>query len=173
MGSHPSSDLRVAIEAFRRIVQELRTSSREAERRVGLSAAQLFALQQLASSPGTSVNDLAARTFTHQSSVSAVVARLVERRLVAKVTSPEDRRRLRLAVTDAGRAVLRRSPEPIQERLIAGLAALSEHQRHTLAETLSDVARMMSNAHAHPPMFFEEGRRKRTRIGTARKRRSG
>src|SRR5437764_3615328 len=145
MGPHPSSDLRVAIEAFRRIVQALRASSLDAERRLGLIAAQLFALQQVAVQPGASVNELAARTFTHQSSVSVVVARLVERRLVAKVASRADRRRVRLAITDAGRAVLRRSPEPIQEKLLAGIAALPATARRRLAAALDEVARFLSD----------------------------
>jgi DNA-binding MarR family transcriptional regulator len=58
------------LDAVRRIVQALRESSRQAERQVGLSGAQLFVLQKLAESPASSVNELAARTHTHQSSVS-------------------------------------------------------------------------------------------------------
>jgi tetratricopeptide (TPR) repeat protein len=63
---------------LREIVQALRESSRRAEQRLGISGAQLFVLEKLADAPSQSLNDLAARTFTHQSSVSTVVARLVE-----------------------------------------------------------------------------------------------
>jgi DNA-binding MarR family transcriptional regulator len=162
-----ADDVTVALHAFRRIVQALRVSGHDAERHVGLSGAQLFALQQLARFPGSSVNELAARTFTHQSSVSVVVARLVERRLVAKIAAPNDRRRLRLALTDAGRAIIRRAPEPAQERLIAGLASLSPPDRRTLAASLHAVAETMA-ADLLPPMFFEE----REARGTRRFRRS-
>lgn len=162
MGSHASSaftnDVRAALDAFRRIVQALRTSSRETERRVGLSAAQLYALQQLSGMAGASINDLAARTFTHQSSVSVVVQRLVGRRLVAKATSDDDRRRVRLTITDAGRALLRRSPEPVQERLIAGIASLSAADRRALAEALAAIADTLSAERGAPPMLFEDGR---------------
>jgi MarR family transcriptional regulator, lower aerobic nicotinate degradation pathway regulator len=161
MGSQPSApageDVRVALDAFRRIVQALRSSARDAERRVGISTAQLFALHQLASSPGASVNELAARTFTHQSSVSVVVQRLVKQRLVAKVTANEDRRRVRLALTDAGRGLLRRSPEPVQDRLIAGLGALTEAQRRVLTTALCAIADTLSGGEAAPPMLFEDG----------------
>jgi DNA-binding MarR family transcriptional regulator len=178
MGAHvtraSSGDLRTALDAFRRIVQALRMSARGAEQRVGLSGAQLFALQQLATIPGASVNDLAARTFTHQSSVSVVVRRLVERRLVAKIAARDDRRRVRLALTDAGRAALRRSPEPIQHRLIAGIATLTNPQRRTLAEALAQVARTMVETRVAPPMFFEEratrARRRRVTRQPARRR---
>jgi DNA-binding MarR family transcriptional regulator len=161
MGSHTSAfgaDVRATLDAFRRIVQTLRSSSREAERHVGLSAAQLFALQQLASMAGASINDLAARTFTHQSSVSVVVQRLVSRRLVAKTTSADDRRRVRLSVTEAGRALLRRSPEPIQERLIAGIATLGAGERRALVGALTTIADTLAVGEGAPPMLFEDGK---------------
>jgi DNA-binding MarR family transcriptional regulator len=161
MGAHalpPStSDLRQALDAFRAIVQALRTSSRDIERRVGLTGAQLFALQQLAAAPGASINDLAARTFTHQSSVSVVVQRLTERRLVAKVAAREDRRRVRLTLTEAGRAILRRSPQPVQDRLIAGIKALNTEQRALLSTALTDIARAMGARTEKPSMLFEDG----------------
>jgi DNA-binding MarR family transcriptional regulator len=156
-----SSDLRVALDAFRRIVQVLRTSANDAERRAGLTSAQLFALQQLSSNPGASINDLAAYTFTHQSSVSVVVRRLVERRLIRKVVAKDDRRRVTLQVTDAGRRLLRRSPEPAQEQLIAGIAALNSTQRHALATALADVAGTMGGRSERVPMLFEDGVRPR------------
>jgi DNA-binding MarR family transcriptional regulator len=155
-------DLRAVLDAFRRIIQALRHASRETERLVGLSAAQLFALQQLANHTGASVNDLAASTFTHQSSVSVVVQRLVSRKLVAKLPSHDDRRRVRLALTDAGRALLRRSPEPVQERLIAGIAALPAGQREALVGALTSIAETMSARPGPPPMFLEEKRRRHT-----------
>src|SRR5512140_1324436 len=165
MGSHASvafpEDVRRALDAFRQIVQALRTAARDTERHVGLSTAQLFALQQLANAPGSSVNDLAARTFTHQSSVSVVVQRLVQRRLVQKVTAKEDRRRVRLALTESGRTVLRRSPEPVQDKLIAGLAALPEDRRHLVADALDEIAQTINGREAPPPMLFEDGRRGR------------
>src|SRR5437762_2112069 len=101
-----SSEVRTALDAFRRIVQALRVGARAGERRAGPSSAQLFALQQIAEHPGASINDVAALTFTHQSSVSVVIQRLVAQRLVAKVAASHDRRQLNLEITAAGRRVL-------------------------------------------------------------------
>jgi DNA-binding MarR family transcriptional regulator len=147
-------------------VQTLRTSARDVERRGGITGAQLFALQKIAAAPGLSVNELAARTFTHQSSVSVVVQRLVERRLVAKVSGPNDRRRAHLAITSEGAAVLRRAPDPVQGQLIAAIAALSAPRRRMLAEMLSEIAETM-NAPQRAGMFFEDDRR-----GSRQRRRS-
>jgi DNA-binding MarR family transcriptional regulator len=175
MGAHGSAssptDVRLALDAFRAIVQALRSSSRDVERRVGLTSAQLFALQQLAAAPSTSINDLATRTFTHQSSVSVVVQRLAERRLVAKVAARDDRRRVTLTLTEAGRAILRRSPQPVQERLIAGIGALSSRDRRVLAAALGGVARAMGAATGSPPMLFEDRAAQSPRRGSSARKR--
>ena len=68
--------MRAALDAFRHIVQALRVG-RAGEDAGGLGSAQLFALQQIAEHPDASINDVAALTFTHQSSVSVVIQRLV------------------------------------------------------------------------------------------------
>src|SRR6266404_5174776 len=96
MGPHASRDARTVLDAIRRVVRLLRQSAREAEKRTGLSAAQLFVLQQLRAAGGAvTPGELAERTLTHQSSVSVVVKRLVEARLVSRSPPPmffEERR---------------------------------------------------------------------------------
>src|SRR5437763_15520097 len=99
MGAHAlprtpraATDAHDVLDAIRRIVQALRESSRLAESRVGLSGAQLFVLRTLAESPGLSLNEVAALTRTHQSSVSVVVTRLARDGLVRKRTAGRDAR---------------------------------------------------------------------------------
>jgi len=149
-------DVRATLDALRRIVQALRVG-RGGERRGGPGSAQLFALQQIGEHPGSSVNDIAALTFTHQSSVSVVIQRLVRQQLVVKVPSRDDRRRQTLALTPKGRHALRRSPAAAQEALIAAIASLPARDRRVLARTLAAVARRIAAGDdpARPPMFFE------------------
>jgi DNA-binding MarR family transcriptional regulator len=152
------TDVGAALDGFRRIVQALRLGARDGERRASLSSAQLFALQQIAEHPGASINDIAALTFTHQSSVSVVIQRLVGQGLVEKVPASDDRRRQLLGVTAAGRRLLRNAPVVVQERLIAAIAALPAGDRRTLARTLGEVARRVTpdGSSPHPPMLFED-----------------
>jgi hypothetical protein len=63
-----------------------------------------------------------------------------------------------LALTDRGRAILARAPEPAQERLIAALDALNAHRRQLLGRALDEVARTMG-ASDEPPMLFEQAAR--------------
>src|SRR4051812_3921960 len=106
MGAHViqrRGETRAVIDAVRRIVRSLHESSRAAEKSLGLSGAQLFVLQTLADVPGLSLNGLSDRTHTHQSSVSTVVSRLVERGLILRTPASDDARRLELRVSAEGR----------------------------------------------------------------------
>src|SRR5919198_6535518 len=94
--SHPTKyprEVVTVIDALRAINQKLRHAERLAEQRLGISGAQLLVLQELATAPAQSLGDLADRTFTHHSSVSVLVSRLVESGLVIREPSPEDTRR--------------------------------------------------------------------------------
>jgi DNA-binding MarR family transcriptional regulator len=155
---------RAVLDAIRRIVRALRESSRATERSVGIGAAQLFVLHRLASAPALSLNELAARTFTHQSSVSVVVSRLADRGLVTRSRGGDDGRRITISATPAGRALLARAPAAAQERLLAGLALLGAGQRRQLADLLGRLIDVMALPDKSPPMFFESApvaRRKR------------
>ncbi len=157
MGSHISSEAaRAVLDSVRRIVRALRESSREAERKVGISGAQLFVLQQLAAGPAESLSELSERTLTHQSSVSTVVQRLVEAGLVARSASRADRRRTELRLTVRGRSVLRSAPPLAQERLIQAVRRLPDGRREQLASRLLELVERMQLAAGAAPMFFEE-----------------
>ena len=163
MGSHTNDlpcagsnlDTQRVLDSIRRIVQTLRVASRAAESRYGLTAAQLFVMQKLAEKRAASLNDLAARTLTHQSSVSVVVQKLVLRQLVVRRADRDDARRVLLSLTPAGRALVRKAPLAAQERLIAAVNALPAPQRCELARLLGHVAGC-TGADTSPPLFFEE-----------------
>jgi DNA-binding MarR family transcriptional regulator len=147
------------LDALRRIVQVLRESSRRAELQLGVTGAQLFVLQKLGEAPSQSLNDLAARTHTHQSSVSTVVARLVERGLVARQRSARDGRRLELVLTAKGRRVAAQTPGAAQDRLVDTIQQLPPRARRRLASLLRQLVAGMDAHERQPHMFFEHGRK--------------
>jgi DNA-binding MarR family transcriptional regulator len=149
------SDEAASMDALRVLVRELRASARAVELAVGLSGAQLFVLRQIAAEPGLSLNDLARRTHTHQSTVSTVVRGLVERGLTERVTAPDDARRLALSLTRDGHALVHRAPPTVQDALVAGLAALAPVQRRALADGLQAWIAAAGLAGAPPSLFFE------------------
>ena len=143
------------MDALRRLVRALRTAARDAERAHAVSAAQLFVLRELAASPGLSFGALAERTHTRQSSVSEVVARLVEARLVDRTPSSADGRRRELTLTARGRTIAEAAPATMPERLVQSLDALPATTRRALADGLQQWVDAAGLADVAPAMFFE------------------
>jgi DNA-binding MarR family transcriptional regulator len=158
-----SDDVRTALDCFRRIHRVLRESAAQTERRTGISAAQLFVLHALSAGEPLSVNELAARAHTHQSTVSVVADRLVRRRLVARRRSAADRRRAEVTLTARGRSLLRGAPAAPQARLVAGVRALPASRRRRLAAELVALLWAMGIEREPASMLFEEDGRRRPR----------
>ena len=150
------SQLTGTLDAIRRIIRVLRRSSRRSEQQLGIGGAQLFVLQQLADAPAGSINDLAARTYTHQSSVSVVVRRLVEQGLVARQPSTNDGRRRELRLTSAGKRVVSRAPVPGQVHLINALLKLPRAELRNLERGLDRVVAEMGAEDEPPAMLFAD-----------------
>ncbi len=149
------TDASRAMDSLRRIVHALRVATRASEREFGLTAAQLFVLRQLSAAPGQSLSNLALRTRTTQSSISEVVARLVQRGLVSRESSKQDRRRAELSLTAASQALLANAPETIQERLLRGFDRLDDKVRTALADHLESWLVASGLESVAPALFFE------------------
>ena len=160
--------IRAVMDALRRIVRTLRISARAAEARLGISSAQVFVLHQLRKRDASSIDELAQRTLTHQSSVSAVVGRLAARGLVNRRTAPDDARRTRISLTAAGRALLLIAPEVSQARLIAALEQLQPSRQLALARDLTALVHALEVSGDPPAMFFEDDARALLRRPTRR-----
>ena len=165
-----SREVTGVLDDMRRIFRALREGSRAAEREIGLSGAQLFVLRTLAK-PGhaLSLNALAQRTKTHQSSVSVVVTRLVRRRLVSRKKSTLDGRQLEVALTDKGRALLAEAPATVQDRLIQSIERLPNPKRQGLALALRALVESMG-LHDEPAAMFGEGEGQPVQASRARSR---
>jgi DNA-binding MarR family transcriptional regulator len=150
------SDSQRILDSIRRLVRMLRVSDRQAQAELGVSGAQLFVLSELGKTPALSLNDLAARTLTDQSSVSVVVTRLVEAGLVTRDRDARDARRLVLNLTRSGRALLQHAPPVAQERLLGVFDRLADGERKRFADTFEEIVDSAGGDDGPAPMFFEE-----------------
>ena len=149
-------DTRRTLDALRRLVRALSASAHGSGR--GVTGAQLFVLRQIGDTPGISVDALARRTFARQSTVSEVVARLTAAGLVTRARSSADARRVELALSAAGRRVVKNNDAgpTAQERLAAALERLSPRQRRALADSLKAWLVEAQLAGTPATMFFEQ-----------------
>ncbi|MEX2154254.1 MAG: MarR family transcriptional regulator [Gemmatimonadaceae bacterium] len=135
----PRRDVGVVLQGVRRLDRGLRLAARKVERQTGLSAAQLFVLDQLSVQHPLSLNELAERTLTDRSSVSGVVDRLEDAGLVSRRSAEHDRRRAEIRITGDGRAVLNRAPPPPTQLLLDALRRLPRSSVERLGRTLAQL----------------------------------
>jgi DNA-binding MarR family transcriptional regulator len=145
-----------AVSSIRRIVRVLRLAAQRTQAAAGVSAAQLFVLQQLGDGSELSLNELAERTLTDRSSVAAVVERLKTQQLVDRAPDPADRRRAAIRITAAGRRLLRRAPDAPTTTLLGALRKLTPRELTALAHSLGRLTVVLGASNAPPSMLFSD-----------------
>ena len=154
------TDVAASVDAFRRILRELRVIARKSELATGLSPAQLFVLSVVVERPAASVNEIAASTMTDRSSVATVVDRLVESGYAVRETCAEDRRRAAIRITAVGRRAMRRAAPPPTAVLLRSIRSLDAAEIRGLAVGLGAVARALGIADEPAGMLFEDAPRR-------------
>lgn len=167
-------DAKAILNRVRQLVRALRTFEKQAQSRFGFGAAQMFILHVLLHEDDISLNELADRTATDQSSASLAVGKLVAEGYVRRTPSEEDRRQVRLSLTSKGRALVRRAPPAAQERIMESVRAMPPSDRaHLMALLDILMAGMLPVENGRMPMLFqdEDDASKKTPKGKARKKR--
>lgn len=149
-----------ALQAVRALIATMGRSARTVERRTGLTNAQLFLLRQLALEGPLSVNELAARVVTKQSTVSLLAKRLYAAGLLRRERSATDARSVVLSISQAGRRILRKAPAAPLTSLLLALRGLDPRDRRALEQGLAALLEALGvRAEAAPPMFETGPRR--------------
>lgn len=149
------------LNSIRQLVRALRLFDREAQTKHGISAAQMFVLHTLSEEEALSLNELSERTATDQSSASVVVQRLVEAGYVTRTQKAQDRRHVELRLTPRGRNVIRRSPPPAQQKILAVIEAMPPRDRKAFAAMLEAFVDGFGIKGKRAPMLFEDEPKKK------------
>jgi DNA-binding MarR family transcriptional regulator len=155
------------LDSLRVLVASLASASRASEIKLGITGAQHFVMQKLMEGGELSVNELAERTHTHQSTVSTVVSKLVAKHLVLRRRSDSDARVQLLTLTAQGKQKLRKPTDTIQDRLIRSIESLSGPDRRQLNRLLGTVLQTAGLEHNRPALFFESAAASKARKVTA------
>ncbi len=143
------------MDSLRRIVRSLRQASRKSETTCGLRAAQYFVIQQMKKHAPLSVNDLAAHTCSHQSTISVVVDDLVKLGHVDRTPAPKDRRKMILTLTPSGLLIAKQRRATVQDQMLQGLKKMPSRKRRQLAVLLEEFV-IQSGLNEQTPHFFFE-----------------
>ena len=140
-GATPKACANHVLDTVPSVMQFIRTEMRS-HRDLGISVPQFRVLTFLERRPGGSLSDVAERVGLSLPAMSRLIEGLVERQLLAREESPEDRRRVSLRITNAGRALVGTAREGALARLADVLADLSARERAQIIDAM-DILRPM------------------------------
>jgi DNA-binding MarR family transcriptional regulator len=125
-----------------RLIRNLTRLTGAGEDGPAMTATQRIALFELGDGGAVRLNDLADRMGVSPPTASRSVDALHELGLVERVSDPQDRRALRIALTSAGRKLLADRKAKAHAAFAPAVASLSDSER----ETLSQLLRRMTEA---------------------------
>ncbi|MGQ0634264.1 MAG: MarR family winged helix-turn-helix transcriptional regulator [Planctomycetaceae bacterium] len=129
--------------ALRQISRAADLHSRDLLQRHGLTGPQLATLVEIERGQPVSVGKLASQIHAGAATVTGIVDRLLERGLVCRERDADDRRTVRVSLTDAGKQLFASAPSPLCETFRERLRALPEWEQTNLLGTLQRIASMM------------------------------
>ena len=131
------------IVALRKITRAIDLHSRRLLKQCGLTSPQLVALQAVDRLEPISVGALAQEIHLGQATVTGILRRLEDRRLVSRSRGDADRRSVLASLTADGRRIAQTAPSPLQERFHLELSRLEEWEQTQILATLQRIGAMM------------------------------
>jgi DNA-binding MarR family transcriptional regulator len=131
------------LRALRRITRAIDLHSRYLATTFGLTGPQLVCLRVIGERGPLNASHLAREVSLSQGTITGIVDRLVTRQLVERERNSPDRRVVTVSITPAGKSLVEAAPSPLQERFVERLMQLSERERTTIAETLTQIVHLM------------------------------
>lgn len=142
------------IAALRRVIRAVDLHSRALVGSHGLTGPQALILKALQNGSLTA-GELAARVKLSQGTVTDILNRLEKRECIKRIRDTEDRRRVLVEATEAGLAILDKSPPLLQERFAQRFNSLQDWEQSQLLSSLQRIAGMMDaeDIDAAPVLF--------------------
>lgn len=131
------------LRSIRQIMHAIDLYSRQLTAACSLTGPQLACLRQLQAGGAMAMTTLAAAVSLSPATVSGILDRLEARELVRRERQLDDKRRVLVTLTTAGRAAVRRAPPPLQEQFSERFRALSPRRQAGLEKALREIVAMM------------------------------
>lgn len=132
-----------ALVALRRILRVTELNSRNLARESDLTTSQLLVLQHIGENGAALPSEIARAIDLKQATVTVLVQKLEQAGLVSRRRDTEDRRRVWVALTDAGQHAMADSPDLLQTRFEQGFAGLPDWEQAMIVSTLEKVASLL------------------------------
>jgi DNA-binding MarR family transcriptional regulator len=134
---------RRVLRSLRRIIRAIDLYSRELKAACGLTVPQLVCLSAIVREKQITAAALALQVHLSPSTLVGILDRLEKNRLLQRVRSVEDRRRVIIMATEVGKDAVLNAPSPLQENLAVGLGNLLPDEQATIAQSLDKIVELV------------------------------
>jgi DNA-binding MarR family transcriptional regulator len=141
MTAEVKADVDQVLEAIIYFTTETRRITKELARRASLTGPQLTILKILETIGDLSLSEVSDRIRAQNSTVTGIIDRMEREGLVQRVRSREDRRVIRIHLTDKGAKLARRIPVEPMELLRSALAGLDAGETKELLRIMTKIAK--------------------------------
>lgn len=135
-------DKRVLL-SLRRIIRSVDIYSRKLNSEFGLTTPQLLCLTALAEDHHMVMSDLARTINLSPSPVIGIVDRLEHKKLLQRIRSDTDRRKVKVEITEAGRNIANKAPSLLQDNFSQRFASLTQNEQLQITNALERVVELM------------------------------
>lgn len=143
--------------ALRRVIRATDLHSKRLSKHAGLTSPQLLIMRTIRDSGQVTIGTIADKVSLSQATVTTILDRLELRKLVYRVRSTLDKRKVHAHLTEAGSEILARAPNPLQEDFIKKYQALAEWEQTMILASLQRVANMMDADHIDASPVLDVG----------------
>lgn len=131
------------LNSLRRIIRAVDMYSRYLALRYQLTGPQLVCVRELLKHGAMSPGALAKAVSLSPATITGIVDRLEKRQLITRERSPDDKRKVVIALTRPGRAQVAKMPPPLHETFSLRLAELSDTEQAEINDVLRKIVDMM------------------------------
>lgn len=119
-------------------------------------------MNEVAHTDGITASRIAQNVNLSPATVTNILDRIENRELVTRVRSQLDKRRVSLYLTERGKEILNKAPQPLQEHFIEKFSALEEWEQSLLLSSMQRIAAMMDADQLDASPLLEVGALTRT-----------
>lgn len=134
-----SSELEM-LNILRKITQSLDLCSKDLEAKIGLSLPQILVLKELQNSDKISLSELASKNHLSSATLSGIIERLVDKKLIAKSKNSSDKRSFELKLTREGKQLIQKSGSILGAQFDEEMTQLKDWEKTSMFATLMRVA---------------------------------
>ncbi|WP_372966372.1 MarR family winged helix-turn-helix transcriptional regulator [Marinobacter sp.] len=129
--------------ALRRVIRATDLHSKRLSKHAGLTGPQLLIMRTIRDLGEVTIGTIADNVSLSQATVTTILDRLELRKLVYRVRSTKDKRKVHAHLTEEGADLLAKAPNPLQEDFIEKFQNLAEWEQTMILSSLQRVAHMM------------------------------